>query len=317
MKRLLRLVALLVIGACVVGVAAPVASPPSRKIARGVVVAGVEVGGLTSEPARDRLRLAAARPLRFQLDGKRWTVPSGRFGAAAAVNDAVARALVARRDADLALAVDVDKRAVRRYVARLARKHDRKPQDAYLAGLNGLRPAIAAERDGRAVRRDVLERLIVRVLQLNVRDRIHVPTRPLEPSRTRAGFGPIVVINRGGNSLFLYSGESLVRSFQVATGTSEYPTPSGTFSIVDMQRNPWWRPPGSDWAAGKEPIPPGPGNPLGTRWMGISAPAVGIHGTPDAASLGYSRSHGCIRMAISEAEWLFEQVSIGTPVVIV
>jgi lipoprotein-anchoring transpeptidase ErfK/SrfK len=63
-----------------------------------------------------------------------------------------------------------------------------------------------------------------------------------------------------------------------------------------------------------QPIPPGPGNPLGTRWMGLSAPGVGIHGTPDAASLGYSQSHGCIRMAIPDAEWVFDHVSVGTPV---
>jgi lipoprotein-anchoring transpeptidase ErfK/SrfK len=51
--------------------------------------------------------------------------------------------------------------------------------------------------------------------------------------------------------------------------------------------------------------------------MGLDVYAVGIHGTPDAASLGYSASHGCIRMAIPEAEWLFEQVDVGTPVYIV
>ena len=68
---------------------------------------------------------------------------------------------------------------------------------------------------------------------------------------------------------------------------------------------------------GPGPIPPGPGNPLGTRWMGLSAPYVGIHGTPDAASIGYSASHGCIRMLIPQVEWLFTQVDVGTPVFIV
>jgi lipoprotein-anchoring transpeptidase ErfK/SrfK len=63
-------------------------------------------------------------------------------------------------------------------------------------------------------------------------------------------------------------------------------------------------------------VPPGPGNPLGTRWMGISAPAVGIHGTPNAASIGYSASHGCVRMRIPDAEWLFQHVAVGTPVLI-
>jgi lipoprotein-anchoring transpeptidase ErfK/SrfK len=51
--------------------------------------------------------------------------------------------------------------------------------------------------------------------------------------------------------------------------------------------------------------------------MGLSAPGVGIHGTPDAASIGYSASHGCIRLRIPNAEWLFERVSVGTPVFIV
>ena len=49
----------------------------------------------------------------------------------------------------------------------------------------------------------------------------------------------------------------------------------------------------------------------------LSSPGVGIHGTPDSASIGYSVSHGCIRMRISDAEWLFNQVDIGTPVYIV
>jgi lipoprotein-anchoring transpeptidase ErfK/SrfK len=85
---------------------------------------------------------------------------------------------------------------------------------------------------------------------------------------------------------------------------------------VDKQYNPWWRPPSSPWAQGLKAIPPGAGNPLGTRWMGLSASGVGIHGTPDAASIGYSASHGCIRMHISDAEWLFGHVDVGTPVYI-
>jgi lipoprotein-anchoring transpeptidase ErfK/SrfK len=134
---------------------------------------------------------------------------------------------------------------------------------------------------------------------------------------TRASFGPVIVISRGSNTLWLYDSTKLVRTFRVATGRSQYPTPSGLWSIVDMQMNPWWRPPDSDWARGLKPIPPGPGNPLGTRWMGLSAPGVGIHGTPDAASIGYSASHGCIRMPISDAEWLFQHVHLGVPVYIV
>jgi lipoprotein-anchoring transpeptidase ErfK/SrfK len=109
----------------------------------------------------------------------------------------------------------------------------------------------------------------------------------------------------------------LERTFGVATGQASYPTPLGRFHIVVKWRNPWWYPPSSPWAHGLKPVPPGPGNPLGTRWLGLSAPGVGIHGTPDAASIGYSASHGCIRMRIPEAEWLFRHVELGTAVFIV
>ena len=56
---------------------------------------------------------------------------------------------------------------------------------------------------------------------------------------------------------------------------------------------------------------------VGMQAQWPSAPYVGIHGTPDAASIGYSASHGCIRMYVPDAEWLFNEVHIGTPVFIV
>jgi lipoprotein-anchoring transpeptidase ErfK/SrfK len=118
------------------------------------------------------------------------------------------------------------------------------------------------------------------------------------------------------NTLKLYDGRKLVRTFRVATGQSVFPTPAGVWRIVDKQRNPWWYPPASPWARGLKPIPPGPGNPLGTRWMALNASGVGIHGTNAPASIGYSASHGCIRMQVPEAEWLFQHVQLGTPVVI-
>jgi lipoprotein-anchoring transpeptidase ErfK/SrfK len=138
---------------------------------------------------------------------------------------------------------------------------------------------------------------------------------------TRRDLGFAIVIRRASNELFLYRGSGpkgmlVEKKFGVATGMASYPTPLGSFTIVDKQRDPWWYPPDSDWAAGAQPVPPGPGNPLGTRWMGLSEPLIGIHGTPDAASIGYSASHGCVRMLVSEAEWLFERVEESTPVFI-
>jgi lipoprotein-anchoring transpeptidase ErfK/SrfK len=122
---------------------------------------------------------------------------------------------------------------------------------------------------------------------------------------------------RESKRLLLFSDVKLIREFGVATGQAAYPTPLGTYEIATMQRDPWWYPPPSPWAKNADPVPPGPGNPLGTRWMGLSAPYIGIHGTPDAASIGYSASHGCIRMRIPDAEWLFQRVDVGTPVFII
>ena len=127
----------------------------------------------------------------------------------------------------------------------------------------------------------------------------------------------MIVVRRGSNVLDLYRGVKLVRQFHVATGQSIYPTPLGRFQIIVKWKNPWWYPPDDAWAKGDKPTPPGPDNPLGTRWMGISSPGVGIHGTPESGSIGYSLSHGCIRMLIPQAEWLFNQVNVGTPVFIV
>ena len=139
----------------------------------------------------------------------------------------------------------------------------------------------------------------------------------VKPKVTRRNFGPVIVIRRSSNRLLLYDGMKYRRFFAVATGQRQYPTPLGRFSIVTMWRNPWWYPPASPWAKGLKPVPPGPNNPLGTRWMGLSAPGVGIHGTDEPASIGYSLSHGCIRMLVPQAEWLFDHVDVGTPVFII
>jgi lipoprotein-anchoring transpeptidase ErfK/SrfK len=124
----------------------------------------------------------------------------------------------------------------------------------------------------------------------------------------------LVVVRSDAHRLYFYRDGEPVRVFAVATGGSRTPTPRGKFRVVYMARRPWWYPPASSWAKHLQPIPPGPGNPLGTRWMGISVTGVGIHGTPDARSVGYSISHGCVRMAIGDAEWLYRHVRVGTRV---
>jgi lipoprotein-anchoring transpeptidase ErfK/SrfK len=317
LKRAALFLLFVAAAASTVGVAAPVASPPPAAIADGVTVGGVELGGLTSEPARAILRRASARAVVVEFRGRRWRVTPAELRATVAVDDAVARALAASPGADVGLGVRVPERRVRRWVARLANEVDRPVRNARFAGLVDGRPVVTPERAGIEVHRKATVASILRRLRSGSREVAPVASRRVEPYVTRAKIGPIVVIDRYANTLVLWERGKVVRRFRVATGSASYPTPSGTWRVVDKQEHPWWYPPASDWAKGLKPVPPGPGNPLGTRWMGLDAYAVGIHGTPDAASIGYSASHGCIRMNVPEAEWLFERVRIGTRVAIV
>jgi lipoprotein-anchoring transpeptidase ErfK/SrfK len=309
----------LVFSVLVVAVLAPVltgdAAPPVL-IPRGVTLAGVPVGGLSNEQAQAALRPAFARPDRLVYGDRTWRLVPSRFGAKVTVARGVADALRAQPGAAVQLVPTMDEQAVRKFVRAIDKRVSYPAKDAELTGLQGLVPQFSQDQPGLQVLRALTAQRIVRALQTPRIRRIRVATKVVEPEHTAANFGPVIVIRRGVNELRYYQGANLVRTFGVATGQAVYPTPIGTWSIVDLQLNPWWRPPDSPWAKGLKPIPPGPGNPLGTRWMGLSAPGVGIHGTPDDASIGYSASHGCIRMHIPDAEWLFHHVHLGTPVVI-
>ena len=289
---------------------------PSKRIPNGVRIAGVNVAGL--DPDRRSSRSPRDSPRRCASSSPR--ALGGLAGEARDERRDRGRRVAGRAGRsgdDIGVSVDVDRDKVRGYVAGLDQRFGIPAENAVVVGLVDGHPKIADSKWGRTSAARRWSAAIVRTLRTRIRPELPVVMKTLKPSLSKSGFGPVVVINRGANSLELFNGESPVRSFRVATGRSQYPTPTGSFRIVDMQTNPWWRPPDSDWAKGLKPIPPGPGNPLGTRWMGLSAPGVGIHGTPDAASIGYSASHGCIRMLIPDATWLFDHVSIGTPVLIV
>lgn len=287
-----------------------------QTIAPGVRVSGTHVGGLTLDSARARVEAVLERPLSVVYRGEVLTVSPRVFGERASVAGALRSALSANAYTHLRLRVRYSPAAVDRYVARLAHRYDRAPIPAKVVGANALGPIVRDSRLGLSVEQDTLRAGITRELTTGARHPLVVLMAAVQPKRTADNLGPVIVIDRAANTLKLYDSTHLVRTFHVATGQSAYPTPSGMWHIVDMQENPWWVPPPSPWAVGAHPIPPGPGNPLGTRWMGLDAAGVGIHGTPDDASIGYSESHGCIRMHIPEAEWLFQHVIVGTPVVI-
>ncbi|HZE29709.1 MAG TPA: L,D-transpeptidase family protein [Gaiellaceae bacterium] len=285
-------------------------------IASGVTISGVQVGGLTSDVAFEAVTASFARPLTLVVPRHRLAVDPARIGAMAAVRAAVSRALTAPPDTALKLRVILSRKGTQRYLDAVAKRFDREPVDSQLV-LRNLHPVVTKEQAGRELREVLAMNAIFTALETNTRPELALQFTDLKSSVTRAAFGPVIVIRRGSNRLSLYQGMRFQRVFGVATGQSVYPTPLGRWQVVVKARNPWWYPPNSAWAKGEKPVPPGPGNPLGTRWMGLSASGVGIHGTPDDASIGYSASHGCIRMHIPDAEWLFNHVTVGTTVFIV
>ncbi|MFN8109048.1 MAG: L,D-transpeptidase family protein [Thermoleophilia bacterium] len=143
-----------------------------------------------------------------------------------------------------------------------------------------------------------------------------LPRTGVVDQRTRNAMVGRIVVNLSQFTLRLIRDGRVVDKFKIAVGQPAYPTPTGNYQVVNMQMNPTWMPPNSPWAKGLGPIPPGPGNPLGTRWIGTSAPAVGIHGTYADSSIGTRASHGCMRMHIPDVEALYKDVVVGMPVII-
>jgi lipoprotein-anchoring transpeptidase ErfK/SrfK len=309
---------ILCLAVCALGAGASLAradGAPSVVIADGVQIGSVDVGGMTAEQAAAAVQKAYLARIVLHVGHRGVFVSPHHFHTFVPVGPAVQTALTAVADTAIPLRPTLDTRLVTKWVKTLAGKTYRAPVAGRVVLRHG-RPFFTHAHPGRALRPFPTRMLIRDAIAEGTRTVIVAPLRKLTAAAARTT--PVIVIHRGSNRLYLYRGVRLVRVFPVATGQAAWPTPLGHFQIVVKQRNPWWFPPTQDsWAAGAQPVPPGPGNPLGTRWMGLSAPGVGIHGTDEPWSIGHSESHGCIRMQVPSAEWLFNRVRIGTPVFII
>ena len=317
MARRVGLILCLVV--CALGVSASHAradgSLPPPTIADGVQIGSVVVGGMTAVDATAAVQQAYFAPLVVHVGHRNVSISPHHFYTALDAAPAVQTALTAAADTVVPLTPTLNMHRVAKWVGALAAKARRAPVAGTVV-LRQNRPALTHSRPGRALRTFATRMRIRASILSGVRTTILAPLKTIPAAAAKSE--PIIVIHRGSNRLYLYQGTRFVRMFPVATGQAIYPTPLGHFQIVVMWKNPWWYPPTQDaWARGLKPVPPGPGNPLGTRWMGLSAPGVGIHGTDEPWSIGHSESHGCIRMQVPAAEWLYNHVRIGTPVFIV
>ncbi|MBM5823644.1 MAG: L,D-transpeptidase [Cyanobacteria bacterium K_Offshore_surface_m2_011] len=139
-----------------------------------------------------------------------------------------------------------------------------------------------------------------------------------------------LILDRRSRLLKVMEGGRERRRFRVGVGMPGWETPVGSFSVIEKTAYPIWEHP----AKGVR-IPPGPTNPLGSRWIGFHRDCTGrrgfngqehlevkgcvtsgFHGTPNRDSVGGAVSHGCVRLFDEDVRELFEMVQVGTPVTV-
>lgn len=331
---------LLIFGA--VGVYA-VDAAQEDKIAEGVTVAGVDVGGMSPEDSRHAVAQQVEEPLRRPLavryGGKEFELEGDEAGVRADVDAMIEQAVEKSRDgnmlarvtrsltggtvdAEIPVSVEYDEQAVERLVRKVKRGVERPATEAKVEfsgtglrkvrGKTGLTLRVQALRD--AVGDELTHPSPERVIKARVRR-----TRPkvgIEDLKDK--YPTVVTIDRGGFTLRLYKNLKLVDSYKIAVGQAGLETPAGVYRVQNKAVNPAWHVPNSPWAgklAGRV-IPSGaPNNPLKARWLGIYNGA-GIHGTSEVGSLGTAASHGCIRMAVPDVMQVYDEVPVGAPVYI-
>lgn len=137
-----------------------------------------------------------------------------------------------------------------------------------------------------------------------------VPTAAARMATPQHEVTRVIVVSLEDRRLALVEDGAVVKVYRVAVGKDTTPSPAGTFTIVERVENPTYYHEGNV-------VPPGPGNPVGTRWMGLSQKGYGIHGTNAPRSIGKAASHGCIRMRRKDLEELFAAVRSGDTVEVV
>jgi L,D-transpeptidase ErfK/SrfK len=146
--------------------------------------------------------------------------------------------------------------------------------------------------------------------------RLGIDNRHVVPNALADG----ILINVPQRMLFFFRSGELVGHYPLGVGRPTWPTPTGSFQVTELRENPVWRVPKSiqrEMAMEGDPVrtvvPPGPDNPLGKYWIGLSIWGYGVHGTNALASIYTFQTHGCMRLHPDDVSELFRKVTIGTP----
>ena len=331
--------------AFVVGGAAAAAYAYDRatddRILPGVRIAGIDVSGMTHAQAlkaiEHRAKWSMNRKLTIHAGDQEWTQSLASLGMHVQPERAVDQAFrvsssvswmsrVYHRLSDksvdrlIPLSFSYNKDTIAGFVNSVVGPSVTiKPQNAALK-LSGESLVVQHSRVGNEVKPLVSARLIFSAVK-DRRAEVELPILDVQPEVTEDSMGQTITVDVSTNTLRLWEGLEVVRTYPVATATYGFTTPIGEWNVVRKMENPtWYNPclgqPGC-WAANEPPsIPPGPGNPLGTRAVYLDAPGIRIHGTPSDSSIGTYASHGCIRMHISDSEALYPLVEVGARAII-
>ena len=310
------------------------------RIAPGVTIGGVDVGGMSTDDARTAIQEELVAPLQkpvvVSFGPDEYKLSPKRLDHDADVDGMVDEALERSRDggivervsryvrggeldADVAPRIGYSDRAVDRFVAELAEEINRDPQDASIEPSGDTLTPTPGEKGRELRENEVRKAIVAEIEEPGSGGAIVARAVKTEPEITTdelaEAYPTYLTVDRDGFTVRLFVNLKLAKSYTVAIGASGYDTPAGLYDIESKEVNPTWHVPDSEWAgslAGQD-IPPGPGNPLVARWMGIYNGA-GFHGTYETGSLGSAASHGCIRMSVDDVIDLFDRVEVGTPV---
>ena len=314
------------------------------RIAGGVSIAGVSVGGLSESAARAKIErdLIAGlnKPVTIHSGSHEWKLTARQAGVTVDAANMVSQAVEASREGsiftrtfrslsggsvhrDVRLVVGYSHAAVRRLTAQVRAAVNREPRDASVAPSASGLEQVAGE-NGLSVDSAKLGARIERALTATGSRAVGVPAHVVKPKVTTAQlaseYPAYIVVNRGEFRLSFYEHLKLAKTYEVAVGMEGLETPAGLHHIEWEQENPSWYVPKKAWAgklAGTV-VPPGPSDPLKARFMSIEGGA-GIHGIDPSeySSIGHDASHGCVRMRIPDVIALYDKSPVGTPVYII
>lgn len=316
--------------------AATFAAEYEGRILPEAVVAGVDVGGMTTAEAVGAVNEVLAPELDRTIEvrwGERvWETTPAELGASSDAEEAVEEALSAaanptlleyarmrwfgeRRSFERDVTVTHAPDGARAFVDAIATETNQAPVDAAINASTGWVELVAG-RDGLVVDTAATGEALYDAV-VDGAERVELATHTVHPDVGVEDFDQVLLLRQLEHKLYLYQDGEITHSWNVAVGTGDHPTPVGEYTVTLKRYMPTWiNPSPNGWGAGMPArIGPGVNNPLGMRAINWDAPAIRFHGTANVNSIGTDASKGCVRLTNSDVVQLYDLVREGAKIV--